>query len=426
MTIPHLFHVRRFVLEANALVMIASGGDDPLLDTLLARDANGLPMIPATTLAGAIRAQMDDNDAKRLFGFQGITSGQRSALIFTDALAHCADDRPRDGWQTLPDDSVVKWLMQDSPITRQHVRLDEYGVTQGEGKFERSAVPAGTRFTFEISHWGPPDETAAKIVRKGLFLGGAKRSGYGGFDCVKEGGASFDLKKANEADAYRCYAAMRLDQEPDFDMNLLEETVEGAPGWHLRGTIEGPLLIGAPRKDGRGGRQPYSEARIDWGTKGATICQPQPIVPGSAIKGPLRHRTRFYLHKQGVEDADAQIDTLFGSASSGTRGRAGQLRFYDAVVHGGAPITLAHVSLDRFTGGARDKSGALFSDDMLWRPELEIRIDRLGDISTEAGSAFKAALDDLRRGVLGIGAEWGEGAGVFESLEVHPHKEASE
>ncbi len=424
MTIPHLLHVHRFTLEATAPVMISSGGEDPLLDNLLARDANGMPMIPATTLAGALRAQLSKRAAE-LFGYQNQTDGQRSALTFTDALAHCGDDCPRDGWQALPDDPVTQLLLDDSPVTRQHVRLNAHGVTDGEGKFKRAALPAGTRFTFEIGLWGDSEnlDVVAQIVRGGLFLGGAKRSGYGAFKCVSDGGRSFDMKDPKEADAYRAYASKRLGED-SFDMRSAGSNTAPAKGWHLRGQIEGPLLIGSPKQDGKGGRQPYSEPHIKWQDGQGKLDFANLTLPGSSIKGPLRHRTYFYLKKLGHRDPDAQIEAMFGSAASATGGKAGLLRFHDAEIIGEKTITVSHVSLDRFTGGAR--SGALFADDMLWRPKLDIRIDQPKTPPAEAQTAFKAALNDLQSGLLGIGAEWGEGVGVFEDCEIAWEEAADE
>ncbi len=422
MTIPHEFHVHRFVLEAISPVMIASGDDDPLLDNLLVRDANGLPMIPATTLAGAVRAQLPDK-ARDLFGFQDLHEGRRSTLVFTDALAHWGDDKPRDGWCLLPkSDSIVSLLLKDSPVTRQHVRLDAYGITDGTGKFERSACPTGTRFTFEVSTWGDKAglDTVVGRICGGLFLGGAKRSGYGELKCLRDGRLSFDLKDSTGIKNYCDYAGRRLDDCSLFNMapSTSAETTP-APCWQLEGQIEGPLLIGSPRENGRGGRQSYREVQIKWDEQEERepSVSAAVVVPGSAIKGPLRHRTRYYLGRCGYKDADAdaRIESLLGSEASVNGGKAGKLRFHDAEVEAKEQITVFHVSLDRFTGGARDKSGALFSDDMLWRPKVKIRIDQLDAISEDEEKAFVSALEDLSTGLLGIGAEWGEGAGVFGS-----------
>ncbi|MBL3587406.1 hypothetical protein JMM61_18825 [Rhodovulum sulfidophilum] len=416
MTSERFFHVRRFTLEAASPAVISSGGDDPLFDNLLARDANGLPMIPATTLAGAVRARLEEADARQVFGFQERESGQRSALTFTDALAHWEDDRPRDGWAVLPgSDAIVALLTRESPVTRQHVRLNANGVPDGEGKFERSAVPRGTRFTFEISCWGDDADLKriAAMVRKGLSLGGAKRSGYGAFFCIAEGKQSFDLENGPEAERYRNYASAPLGASAGFVMGPPEQAESAPTGWIIEGRIEGPLLVGASRSDGRGGRQPYGEISIDWQSKPAMVKHAEAVLPGSAVKGPLRHRVLFHLTRCGVGSAQDIVEDVFGAAAAGPRGGAGKLRFHDGQISGGTVIPVAHVSLDRFTGGARDKSGALFTDDMIWSPRLEIRIDRLEDLSPEAENAFVLALEDLKAGLLGLGAEWGEGAGVF-------------
>lgn len=50
-------------------------------------------------------------------------------------------------------------------------------------------------------------------------------------------------------------------------------------------------------------------------------------------------------------------------------------------------------------------------------PQITIRIQRLRDVHEQAEKAFKAAIDDLKNGLVGIGADWGDGCGVFETLE---------
>ena len=414
-------HVRRLVIEALSPVMVASGGDDPLLDNLLARDANGLPMIPATTLAGALRARLGEAEARELLGYQEGDAGARSRLSFTDALVHCGDGKPRDGWALLPvDDDVAAWLSQESPIRREHVRLNGNGVVDGDGKFDRSAVPAGTRFTFEINAWGDaaPLERVAEILRAGLTLGGATRSGYGAFACIAVGAQSFDLMGHEALKPFLAYAAADLGDAGGFEMSPLAVSPPEVGCWRLSGRIEGPLLVGAARDDGRGGRQPYSEPRIEWDGAKGRIAAPRPVLPGSAIKGPLRHRTFYHLNRLGVEDAQAETEALFGAAAAGDEGGAGKLRFLDATINGGEEITVSHVALDRFTGGARDQSGALFSDRMLWQPQVEITINCLAEIGGTARAALDAALSDLAQGLLGLGAEWGEGAGIFADCTI--------
>ncbi len=57
-------------------------------------------MIPATTIAGALREHVrrDEPDAvKNLFGFQKSDEGAVSRVSLSDALAHWSDNRPATG-----------------------------------------------------------------------------------------------------------------------------------------------------------------------------------------------------------------------------------------------------------------------------------------------------------------------------------------
>jgi hypothetical protein len=78
------------------------------------------------------------------------------------------------------------------------------------------------------------------------------------------------------------------------------------------------------------------------------------------------------------------------------------------------------VGLDRFTGGPR--RGVLFTDEALWQPNITLRVTELqpDQITNRQRAALRAALNDLAQGVLGLGAEWGEGVGVFRDAIVTP------
>ncbi len=82
---------------------------------------------------------------------------------------------------------MAQRLALRAPLQRDHVRLNEFGVADNTGKFDRAAVPKGTRFTFELSVPGPPDDfdRLRDIIHGGLTLGGAGRSGYGQLSCVR-------------------------------------------------------------------------------------------------------------------------------------------------------------------------------------------------------------------------------------------------
>ena len=411
------FHLRRFTLEARSPLMVSNGGDDPLLDVILARDVNGLPMVPASGIVGALRALLDEEKANAMFGFQDREKGACSALIFSDALYHWKDNYPRDGITFgLPnrsEDGVVAIGLEDSPTARDHVRLNSRGVVNDDGKFNRPAVPRGARFTFEMSQWGDGKalDEVATLVRAGFWLGGATRAGFGEVACVAEAGEALDLQSSGDWERY--VALVTADLGSIGLLEMQDAALCDAPPatWVIEGQIEGPLLIGGPPEGDDEDRAPYRERWIDWSAGSGQVADAEPVLPASAIKGPLRHRTYFHLQKDGKGDAQGRLNTLFGHASDDGAGQAGRFRFHDVIMSGGKKIVLTHAGLDRFTGGTR--KGVLFTDKMLWQPKLRIEISCVADIDPPECDAFQSALKDMQAGLLGIGAEWGEGAGVF-------------
>ncbi|MGQ0566598.1 MAG: RAMP superfamily CRISPR-associated protein [Gemmobacter sp.] len=419
--------VLRATLEAASPLMIASGDEDALNDNMIVRDPNGLPMIPATSLAGALRSAVRDKaKANSWFGWAEGDDGNRSPVTLTDALFHWADDRPRDGLLTAPIDldkmridPLCKHVLPEAPpLTRQHVRLNDRGVVDGSGKFTRTAVPAGARFTFELQTDNKEAAAGvAALIKVGLWLGGATRSGYGQMRCVAFGRKNLSLPR-DWTDL--CKLAAK-DLGSDGLLVRAPYKANTTPArWGLSGRIEGPLLVGAgARSLAEGGslaedRAPWREKRFKWTASVAGTGSVQKnvwVVPGSAIKGPLRHRALFHLRKAKVPDAEKVIDTVFGSVADGAGGAAGKLRFLDIVIPDAEIIVQTHVGLDRFTGGAR--RSVLFTDALLWRPELSVKIAETQDLKPVEHAALAAALQDMCDGLCGIGAEWGEGAGIF-------------
>jgi len=421
--------ILRATMETCAPLLIASGESDAMTDTDPVRDANDLPMLPATTLAGALRAAVGAK-ANDWFGFQNGDKGGRSAVTLTDGLFHWSDDKPRDGLITEPlilaklaADAVCQHVLPGVRVlTRQHVRLNEHGVVDGDGKFTRDAVPTGARFTFEVrTHLEDAAKQIEAAIKAGLFLGGSTRAGYGEMACICFGRKELLLPR--DMTLWSGIVGAKLNEDRGIPMapNAASGT-PAQPSWTLAGRIEGPLLIGM---DGTGDedREPWHEPQFVW-----TGAAPSPgslkrdvvVIPGSAIKGPIRHRTLYHLRKAKVVDAEAVADALFGRAAEGTTGAAGLLRFHDVIIHDPKFITQTHVGLDRFTGGAR--RGVLFTDKVLWRPHLSIRITevRPHKITSKQRAALQEALDDLCDGRLGIGAEWGEGAGIFAQDKPSP------
>ena len=67
-------HVAHIVIEAKTPLVFGSGEKDILADNMIAKDANGLPYIPGSTLAGTLRHALGEVASDNLFGFNGDSS----------------------------------------------------------------------------------------------------------------------------------------------------------------------------------------------------------------------------------------------------------------------------------------------------------------------------------------------------------------
>ena len=431
------FHVARVVLEAKSPLMIASGEYDPNLDVVLARDVNGLPMVPATGIAGALRNLSDETR----FGKAGkVEDTKASDVVFSDGVIHLSDDKPRDGILfEAPNDDLWQLYQKQNPVQRDHVKLDQYGVAEDTAKFQRGAVPKGSRFSFEISMMSetkddPGFAAIPALLQHPLFgLGGARRSGYGAVKVVRCKGRCFDLKDAGSRDDYVDFRGLSFGENtglPDFSMAIpaAHETISlslTSEGFVMVGSNLNP--IGTPSKTPD--QSPYRENCVDWaGDTG--ILKNEVVIPGSAIKGPLRHRTEFHHRRMGLRGGEDAINTLFGAARDemAKTGGAGKIRVADASpprdydCEANTRI-LPHVSIDRFSGGAY--RSALFSTEALWKLPLIVIVTLEDGIDENARKALDLAIKDLKSGHLQIGADGGEGLGVFLADETGAEYESA-
>lgn len=445
--IPKWPHVRlaRMTLELATPLSISSGAFDPIYDMPLARDANGLPMIPGTALAGVLRAALPV-EQRGMFG----DLEHSARLEFSCARIHDSHDCPVDGLrldrQSIWRDPILRPLLT-TPPRRHHVRLNEYGTAEDTGKFDRCIVPGGHRFSCELRLWSATQdaghldwEPLKTRLANPPRLGGGTRSGLGRFQILRWLEGQFDLTAPADFERW-IQISRRLDAEPmglaavtlaadafEDDLTLVLRPVGG---WRIG---DGSIPLGQGREPDR---LPLVEEWIDWtsetGQPGGHL-QPVVVIPGAGIKGALRHRTAFHLRRlQGWFAESKECDTerdlvkesleqVFGVApqSANEVGRAGRLYFEDIRLdcETAAPKTYPHNSIDRFSQGGR--RGRLFSEEVLtgrsaWR--IRIGVGEMNAVEPEVRQAFLLALDDLASGALAIGAGAAKGQGFLEPAE---------
>ena len=195
----------RVVLELKTPLAIGSGNKNIKTDSVVAKDVNGLPYIPGTTLAGLIRHALPEGEVQRQMGWQEKEGGEGSRLIITEAKLLSADGTPIDGLSSRQD--AITRLCRELPI-RQHVRINSQGTAVEGGKFDEEIVPRGTRFCFECELLCEEkcddlmDKVIAILQTNDFRIGSGSRSGFGQIAVIKVWRKLLDLSKPEELALY--------------------------------------------------------------------------------------------------------------------------------------------------------------------------------------------------------------------------------
>ncbi len=456
-------HIARVVVEATTPIAVGSGEKDIMTDARVIKDVNGLPYIPATSVAGVLRHAMgesDEDNKSEMWGYQMKKEGAGSRIIFTNANIVDADGTVVDGLM----EKKSSFLQQfDTLPIRQHARIGHKGTTEKGGKFDEEVVYKGTRFCFEIEM---VDKEGAKgrdyficllktIRSKNLRMGGGTRSGFGELKVVNSKERTLVLSNSSELEAYINKSSSLADDsfwkgcdefnDESTNANFIDDMLILTP--------EDFFLFGSGMGDEDADMTPVSESFIKWeNDKKGVFLDNNVLIPGASVKGALAHRVAFHYNKlTGVfadnlesKDFDKHIGKendavriLFGSEGDkkGNGASCGNVFISDVIQQKHNEKILNHVAIDRFTGGAID--GALFnekvSDERGQKFELKVSVDTAGvkkalTSDAEAAKEIKAtliyqalenALDDICNGMLPLGGGVNRGNGVFEGDRNH-------
>ena len=456
----------RFVIEAKTPLAIGSGEKDILTDALVATDVNGLPYIPGTAIAGVVRHMIEGVkpkgvDANQIFGFQAKKDGRGSEIIFSEAKILDSKGEVVDGMNLkAKDDSLLKYY-ENLPI-RQHVRINEKGVTDKAGKFDEQVVFAGTRFCFEIEMVAKDTKDEAnfqkaieQIQSKTFRIGGGTRCGFGEIKVVKLYKRSLDLKQSNDLDLYLSKSSNLSKEWTVWDEQETKQE-DKAKGWikyELKLNPEDFFLFGSGFGDDEVDMTPVKAKKVDWSSGVGEMKENLILIPATSVKGALAHRLAFYYNKFNHVYADnfttdkerenvvgknnAAVKSLFGSEGEKDTDNKmvnqvrGNLLFSDVIEDKLLnDKILNHVAIDRFTGGAID--GALFSEKTTYGKGHEFPLTILVKGSAlETDENIKKALEfamiDICKGLLPLGGGVNRGNGVFtgrlfeNGIEVYPN-----
>lgn len=448
--------VARVTIAMLTPFSVRAGRGDLFTDSVFITDANGLPAIPGSSIAGVLRhavgRELGRDVAGEIFGAvtgRGRDEGWGARLAVSWAALHDQHDRPVEGLRhPLPDDPVLANARQG--VIRDHVRLNHYGAVDDAGKFEDTMVAAGHRFTFELALAGAgtaEDMTAwttllTLLHRRQIRLGAGTRKGFGAFRVERVLARHFNLRKPKD---YRDYCGLDVDL---WDARPLEK-------WEPKQTLNDPCgdltvmlknfgpsaedtwLFGGGTAATNEDMAPVAERCVTWKGESVTVDdQPVYYWAATGIKGALAHRVAWHHNRLAGNWADDRKEEDFGkvtgSANPAVRalfgrvheksnqgeageGEAGRVILDDLYLRGKVSALASHwhVSLDRFSGGAR--SGALFSELVLAGgvADYPITLTGLDGLDGSVAAALGHTLADIRRRRLTFGGGAGRGNGRF-------------
>jgi CRISPR/Cas system CSM-associated protein Csm3 (group 7 of RAMP superfamily) len=323
--------IARVTIEATSPIIVASGRGDAESDAVCVTDANGIPMIPGTSIAGMLRHQggKSANVEGNPFGFQQSDRGARSRIIVHHAYAHDSSDRPVSALPRAESRDLVLQAMCDGTI-RDHVRLNGNGTADETGKFDERLVPRGARFTFDVVLEAASSDVSmttlqdelrsllAPLAQQGAALGGRTRRGFGMVKVSRASIAAIDLTQPDGRKSWANFvrgeafggAPLQLDKKEDNGRIRGVLKLEPEDFW-LFGRGE-DVVDDIPSRDGQSTRQrrtqlvPFREPVITWTqNKGQVTLRPlqgerdsrPAVIAASGIKGALRHRALFHARR---------------------------------------------------------------------------------------------------------------------------------
>ncbi|WP_129675897.1 RAMP superfamily CRISPR-associated protein [Candidatus Chloroploca sp. Khr17] len=411
------------------------GSASERIDMPVLRDSReGKPLLPGTTLAGALRSALTDrlagywsakpesSQVAHLFGgWRGDDDGSQSPLIVFDALGQ------------LPDAQGIE--------IRDGVAIDPTsGTAEDQKKYDYEVVPAGTTFPIRIDlllpvpgsrhHPTPPTEQellaslamALDALTHGETAFGARRSrGLGRVRAVWSA-RRFDLSSAV---GWRTWIGADHQQPnliPPSQVSIRDVLEAAAPAAFrplelaldrrervviaLNLQVVHDILVRSPSPE------PLAPDVTHLQSGGA------PILPGTSLAGVMRaHALRIARLVRDHHDAEAWIERLFGprfegqSPTNDRQPRASRVRISEARLTQSHPQTQTRVALDRFTQGTVPT--ALFDEQTDVAGRATVHVELWKPHEGELGLIL-LVLKDLLAGWLPVGGTTNVGRGVLQ------------
>lgn len=260
----------RMVVEAKTPLAVGSGRNNTITDSLVVKDVNNLPYIPATSIAGVLCHAIGEPEASLFWGGKTPDHHAGSEVIVTEAKLVGQDGKPIDGLMAGNDaDSDFVAHFQELPI-RQHVSIDHRGTAKNMGKFDEQIVFKGARFCFELEMVS--DGTNFDHFRKVLQIlgsdtfriGSGVHCGFGEIKVVECKVKTLDLTKEEDQLFYMNKSASLASDWQGEELSVPALETEGMNRYCLYVHPVDFFLFGSGFGDDDADMTPVKETCIEW------------------------------------------------------------------------------------------------------------------------------------------------------------------
>lgn len=404
---------QRLYIKGDLLLtspLVLGSGEDENTDIDILRDWDGKPLIPGTSLAGAIRHFLRDNFANgqpladRLFGEQGKHSKQ-SLVILHDLH--------------LKSDQEGKVLIRDG------VKLDRVTktvVTSGkESKYDYEILDAGRRFELKIEvirrdnsdikekEFLPLIGALLSNLTSGRISVGAKtRRGYGQLQLENENILLLDMSNPDDVNKWIDFEWKSFEGNKSVDKLDDGTHSPNSNTYTINSKFNIPCSILIRHYSDKYRDVDHSHIQSNGNS----------VIPGTSWNGAIRHAAYQILLDLGAESkADTMMKDIFGFVDQDNKDAAASKIFIkESIIDDGKKLLkYTRNRVDRFTGGVVDS--ALFDEMPHYQGtvELNISLKKNGDVDDKWRLALiKMALLDIGHGIQPVGGAANIGRGILD------------
>jgi CRISPR/Cas system CSM-associated protein Csm3 (group 7 of RAMP superfamily) len=423
--------ITRIIVEGDLVLQtpahFGNGDGDDLTDMPLLADPSDekTPLLTGTSIAGALRSYLrereegygrsanPDSASVLLFGgLKGSDKGEQSSLIVDDAYgeARTFGIEMRDGVRICPDSR-----------TAEEDKLFNLQLWQAGTKF-RLRFELLIRASDNANRLKQALITALAGLKDGsITLGARKRRGYGRVNVLQWYVKTYDLTNPPGLLDWIEHGDERLgkkyeqpDLEKALDVAVWDKDHRRTFDIHAEFSLNGSLLIRSGNgEDDKGPDMVHLHAQQANGSR-------KPILSGTSLGGALRARALKIANTIGPKDkARELIHAMFGPEMKGDAkpwtSRVGTCE--KVVENAKTDLVQNRVSIDRFTGGARET--ALFNEQPAFGGgETTVTVDvRLIEPQCYEVGLLLLLLKDLWTSDLPLGGESSVGRGRLKGKE---------